>query len=44
VLSGLVARAQALHEGALVAIDAGNPDATFILIRAYAENAAAVRT
>jgi len=42
VLSGLVARAQGLHEGALAAIEADNPYATFTLVRAYAENAAAI--
>jgi hypothetical protein len=42
VLSGLVARAQGLHEGALAAIAADNPYAAFTLVRAYAENAAAV--
>jgi hypothetical protein len=42
VFSGLLARAQGLHEGSLLAIQHDNPHAAFTLIRAYAENAAAV--
>ena len=42
VLSGLLARAQGLHEGSVAAIGVGNPYATFTLLRAYAENAASI--
>ena len=42
VFSGFLARAQGLHEGAVAAISAGNPYAAFTLLRAYAENAAAI--
>jgi hypothetical protein len=42
VFQGFVARAQCLHEASVQAIDAGNPHAAFTLLRAYAENAAAV--
>ena len=42
VLSGFFARAQGLYEGAVAAIEAGNPYSAFSLIRAYAENAAAI--
>jgi hypothetical protein len=42
VLSGFLARAQGLHEGAVAAIRADNPYAAFTLLRAYAENAAGV--
>jgi hypothetical protein len=41
-LSGFLARAQGLHEGAVAAISADNPYAAFTLLRAYAENAAAI--
>jgi len=40
--SGFVARAQGLHEGSVAAISANNPYATFTLLRAYSENAAAI--
>jgi hypothetical protein len=42
VFSGLLARAHGLHEGAVTAIEADNPYAAFTLLRAYAENAAAI--
>jgi hypothetical protein len=42
VFSGFLARAQGLHEGTVAAIRAGNPYATFTLLRAYAQTAAAV--
>jgi hypothetical protein len=42
VFSGFLARAQGLHEGTVTAITAGNPYATFTLLHAYAETAAAV--
>src|SRR5437763_12152803 len=43
LLSGFLARAQGLHEGAVAAISAdNNPYAAFTLLRAYAENAAAI--
>lgn len=42
VFSGFLARAQGLHEGAVAAIKAENPYAAFTLLRAYAENAAAI--
>lgn len=42
VVLGLIARAQGFHEGAIQSIRAGNPHAAFTLLRAYAENAAAV--
>jgi hypothetical protein len=42
VFSGFLARAQGLHEGAVAAITADNPYAAFTLLRAYAENAAAI--
>lgn len=42
VFSGFVARAQGLHEAAVAAIEADNPYAAFTLLRAYAENAAAI--
>jgi hypothetical protein len=42
VFQGFMARAQAFHEAAIAAIDAGNPHAAFTLLRAYAENAAAL--
>lgn len=42
VFQGFVARAQCLHEGSVQMIDAGNPHAAFTLLRAQAENAAAI--
>jgi hypothetical protein len=42
VFSGLLARAQGFHEGAVAAISADNPYAAFTLLHAYAENAAAI--
>jgi hypothetical protein len=42
VFSGLVARAQGFHQGTLAATDADNPYAAFTLLRAYAENVAAI--
>jgi hypothetical protein len=42
VFQGFMASAQAFHESAIAAIDAGNPHAAFTLLRAYAENAAAI--
>ncbi len=42
VFSGFLARAQGLHEGAVAAISADNPYAAFTLLRACAENAAAI--
>jgi hypothetical protein len=42
VFSGLLARAQGLHEGSVAAIAADNPFAAFPLLRSHAENAAAV--
>jgi hypothetical protein len=42
VFSGFLARAQGFHEGTVVAIAADNPYAAFTLLRAYAENAAAI--
>lgn len=42
VFSGLLARGQGLYEGSIAAIDANNPYSAFTLIRAYAENAAAI--
>jgi hypothetical protein len=42
VFSGFLARAQGLHEAAVAAITADNPYAAFTLLRAYAENAAAI--
>jgi hypothetical protein len=42
VFSGLLARAQGLHEGTVSATDAGNPYAAFTLLRAYSENTAAI--
>lgn len=42
VFSGLLARAQGLHEGALSAVEQDNPYAAFTLIRAYAETVAVV--
>ncbi|NYJ18501.1 hypothetical protein [Glaciibacter psychrotolerans] len=41
-LLALVTRAQGFHDGALHALEANNPYATFPLIRCYAENAAAL--
>lgn len=42
IFQGFVARAQCLHEAAVQMIDAENPHAAFTLLRAYAENAAAI--
>jgi hypothetical protein len=42
IVAGMVARAQSLHEAALHAIDSDNPHAAFTLLRAYAEQCAAV--
>lgn len=42
VVTGLMARAQAFHEGVLLSVEADNPYAAFTLLRAYAENAAAI--
>jgi hypothetical protein len=42
VLMGLLARAQGFHESIVSAIRDGNPYAAFTLLRAYAENAAAI--
>jgi hypothetical protein len=42
VLSGFLAKAQGLHEGAVAAIRADNPYAAFTLLRGYAENAAGI--
>lgn len=42
VFQGFVGRAQGLHEGATSACKAENPHAAFTLLRAYAENAAAI--
>ena len=41
-LYGLITKARALHEAVLISIRADNPYAAFTLLRAYAENAAAV--
>lgn len=41
-IAGLLARAQGFHEGAVAAIESDNPYAAFTLLRAYAENAAAL--
>jgi hypothetical protein len=41
-IAGLLARAQGFHEGAVAAITADNPYAAFTLLRAYAENVAAL--
>lgn len=42
VVMGWLARAQGFHEGIVAAIKSENPYAAFTLLRAYAENAAAV--
>jgi hypothetical protein len=42
VFTGFVSRAQCLHEAAVQMIAAENPHASFTLLRAYAENAAAI--
>jgi hypothetical protein len=42
VFQGFLARAQALHESSVTAIEAGNPVAAFTLLRAHAENAAGI--
>ncbi|OHU42058.1 hypothetical protein BKG80_03715 [Mycobacteroides chelonae] len=41
LVMGLTTRAQGLHRAAIEAVEADNPYASFTLIRAYAENAAA---
>jgi hypothetical protein len=42
IVMGLVARAQSLHKGITHAIRGQNPHVAFTLLRAYAENAAAI--
>lgn len=42
IVAGIVARGQSLHEGSVAAIEANNPHAAFTLLRAYAEQCAAV--
>lgn len=42
IVAGIVSRAQSLHEGSIAAIEANNPHAAFTLLRAYAEQCAAV--
>jgi len=42
VFSGLRARAQGMHGGTVAALQSDNPHAAFTLLRAYAENAAAI--
>jgi hypothetical protein len=42
VFCGFMSRAQGLHEGAVAAIEARNPVASFSLIRAHSENMAAI--
>lgn len=42
VFQGFVAQAQCLHEAATLTIEAENPHAAYTLLRAYAENAAAI--
>jgi hypothetical protein len=42
VFSGFLARAQGFHEGTVAAMGADNPYAAFTLLRAYAENTAAI--
>lgn len=42
VFSGFLARAQGFHEGTVAAIGADNPYTAFTLLRAYAENTAAI--
>lgn len=42
IFQGFVARAQGLHDSATRMTDAENPHAAFTLLRAYAENAAAI--
>jgi hypothetical protein len=42
VFKGFVARAQCLREAAVLMIEAENPHAAFALLRAYAENVAAI--
>lgn len=43
IVAGIVARSQSLHEGSVAAIEANNPHAAFTLLRAYAEQCAAVQ-
>ncbi|MEU8895018.1 hypothetical protein [Nocardia sp. NPDC048505] len=42
VFTGLVTRANGLHDGAVAALESDNPYAAFTLLRSYAENAAAI--
>ncbi len=42
VFSGFLARAQGFHDAAVTALEADNPYAAFTLLKAYAENAAAI--
>lgn len=42
VIAGLLARAQGFHQGVVASVRSDNPYAAFTLLRAYAENAAAV--
>lgn len=42
IVCGVVARAQSLHEACVAAIESDNPHAAFTLLRAYAEQCAAV--
>lgn len=42
VVTGLTARAQGFHEGVVLSVTSDNPYTAFTLLRAYAENAAAV--
>lgn len=42
LIAGVVARAHALHEASISAIDSNNPHAAFTVLRAYAEQCAAV--
>ncbi|MGH3968705.1 MAG: hypothetical protein ACRDTV_11465, partial [Mycobacterium sp.] len=42
LVMGLATRAAGLHDGAVHALEADNPFATYTLLRSYAENAAAV--
>lgn len=42
IVMGLIARAQSLHQGITHAIREQNPHVAFTLLRAYAENAAAI--
>lgn len=42
VVCGFVARAQSLHEASIASVQANNPHAAFTLLRAYAEQCAAI--